>query len=135
MPTISTTYKGDLRCESIHIKSGNILLTDAPTDNNGKGEAFSPTDTLAAALGTCMVTIMGIKAKDMDVNIDGTQIVVTKIMEQNPRRVGEVVVDISVANSSLDGKQKQILETAALNCPVAKSVHPELKQTVRFKYQ
>lgn len=135
MPTISTIYKGDLRCESTHIKSGNKLLTDAPMDNNGKGEAFSPTDTLATALGTCMVTIMGIKARDMDVNINGTQIEITKIMEQNPRRIGEVVVVINVANSALDKKQKQILETAALNCPVAKSVHPSLIQTVSFKYK
>ncbi|NNC85678.1 MAG: OsmC family protein [Bacteroidia bacterium] len=134
MPTISTTYKGDLRCESTHIKSGNVLLTDAPTDNNGKGEAFSPTDTLAAALGTCMVTIMGIKARDLSVSIDGTAIDVTKIMEQNPRRVGEVVIEINVANSTLDDKQKQLLESAALNCPVAKSVHPNLIQTVRFNY-
>lgn len=135
MPTISTIYKGDLRCESTHVKSGNILLTDAPTDNNGKGEAFSPTDTLAAALGTCMVTIMGIKAKELNLDINGTTIDITKIMEQNPRRVGEVVVEIVVANTTMDDKQKQFLETAALNCPVAKSVHPELIQTVSFKYQ
>lgn len=135
MPTISTIYKGDLRCESTHVKSGNILLTDAPTDNNGKGEAFSPTDTLAAALGTCMVTIMGIKASDMNLNITGTKIDITKIMEQSPRRVGEIVIEIVVANSIMDDKQKHILETSALNCPVAKSVHPDLIQTVSFKYQ
>ena len=135
MPTISTIYMGELRCESTHLKSGNVLLTDAPIDNNGKGEAFSPTDTLAASMGTCMVTIMAIKARELEIDITGTSLSITKIMDQNPRRVGEVKIEFKVRFDRIDEKQKEQLEKAALNCPVAKSVHTDLMQSVDFSYQ
>ena len=135
MLTISTIYMGELRCKSTHLQSGNVLLTDAPTDNNGKGEAFSPTDTLAAALGTCMVTIMGIKARDLDIDITDTTLNITKIMAQNPRRVGEVKIEFNICYDKMDEEHKEQLEKAALNCPVAKSVHPDLVQSVGFTYQ
>lgn len=133
--TSKTQYLGDLRTEAIHINSKNQIITDAPTDNQGKGEAFSPTDLVATALGSCMLTIMGIKARDMDVDIANTHIDIQKIMGTEPRRITEVVLDINVKSSKqLDEKQKTILERAALNCPVAKSLSEELKQTVKFNY-
>lgn len=127
-------YKGGLRCEAEHIGSGNIIRTDAPKDNHGKGEAFSPTDLLATSLGCCMLTIMGIAARQNNFEFEGAGAEITKVMEANPRRVGEVIVKITIPISSYTDKQKRILETAALNCPVAKSLHPDLKQRVEFCY-
>jgi putative redox protein len=135
METVKTIYQGNLRTRAKHLQSGNELITDAPTDNQGKGEAFSPTDLLATALGSCMLTIIGIAANTHGFNIDGTEVKITKIMANNPRRVGEVVVEfLFPKNRSYSGKEKLIIEKAALECPVAKSVHPDLKQTVSFNY-
>jgi len=94
MTTVKTIYLGDLRTENEHLQSGNKIITDAPTDNQGKGEAFSPTDLLATALGNCIMTIMGIKARDNGIDIKGTEIEITKIMASDPRRVAEVVVEL-----------------------------------------
>ncbi|MGD9976922.1 MAG: OsmC family protein [Bacteroidales bacterium] len=127
-------YQGDLRTKATHVQSGVGIATDAPTDNQGKGEFFSPTDLLATSLGCCMVTIMGIAAKTHGFNIDGTTIEVQKIMGTNPRRVVEIVVDLHFPHSSYSAKERKLIELSAKECPVAQSLHPALKQTVNFHY-
>jgi uncharacterized OsmC-like protein len=134
MTTIQTKYLGGLRTEAKHIRSGNVLITDAPIDNQGKGEAFSPTDLLAASFGSCMLTIMGIAANTHGFNIDGTQVNITKIMADNPRRVGEIIVELTFPKNEYTDKAKTFIENAARTCPVAKSLHPDVKQTVIFNY-
>lgn len=131
MATIETTYLGDLRTEPVHVQSGTHIITDAPLDNQGKGEAFSPTDLMSASLGSCMMTIMGIAARTHSIDIDGTTASITKIMAANPRRVSEIVVNLKFPHT-YDDKQKAILEHAALTCPVMLSLHPDLKKTVDF---
>ena len=126
-------YTGQLRTEALHIQSGNKLITDAPTDNMGKGEAFSPTDLLCASLGTCMLTTMGIAAQKNDFTLQFVSMEVTKVMASDPRRVAKVIIVIQLEDN-YSSQQKEILENAALNCPVAKSLHPELEQDVEFKY-
>lgn len=134
MKTSKIVYSGNLRTEAVHLKSGNKIITDAPPDNNGKGEAFSPTDLLATSLGCCMLTIMGIMAERHAINIEGTSIEITKIMEANPRRVGEIIVEFTMPKNNYSEKEKIVLENAAHTCPVAKSLSSELKQTVIFNY-
>ena len=132
--TSQIIYEGNLRTVATHLQSETIIETDAPTDNQGKGERFSPTDIVATALGTCMLTIMGIKARDLNVNLEGTQADITKIMAANPRRIGEIKVVIKFSESvQADEKQRTILERAAMTCPVIESFHPELKKDVEFK--
>jgi uncharacterized OsmC-like protein len=133
MTTAKVTYQGDLRTQSIHLQSNNQIITDAPTDNHGKGEAFSPTDLLASSLASCMLTIMGIKADSMDLDISGTTAEVTKVMAAEPRRVSEVHIEIQF-QQAFDERTQKVLEQAALNCPVAKSVHPDIQQVVTFHY-
>jgi uncharacterized OsmC-like protein len=133
MATIKATYLGGLRTEATHLQSGTKIITDAPTDNQGKGEAFSPTDLLAESLASCILTTMGIAANTHGINIDNTQCEVTKIMAPNPRRVAEVVVDLKFPIAYGD-KEKKILEHAALTCPVAISLHPDVKKTISFAY-
>lgn len=134
MATSKITYNGNLRTEAVHLQSGTTIITDAPTDNNGKGEAFSPTDLLATSLGCCMLTIMGIVADRHGIDIVGTTIDITKIMESNPRRVGEVIVAFTMPKNNYSDKEKELLEHAAHTCPVAKSLSAELKQTIVFNY-
>lgn len=135
MATIESKYLGELRTESIHVRSGQPLLTDAPADNNGKGETYSPTDLLATALGTCMLTVMGIAAREHGVNIDGTTCYIVKVMASNPRRVSEVQIELNFPKEEkYSDKEKAILERSALTCPVAKSVHPDLIQNVIFNF-
>ena len=134
MATISVTYQGNLRTQATHLASGNTIITDAPLDNQGRGEAFSPSDLVCSALASCMVTIMGIVARRNNLAIEGTQIQVTKIMASEPRRISEVVVAFTVPNANLNEKERQILENAARTCPVALSLDPEIKQTVTFSY-
>jgi uncharacterized OsmC-like protein len=134
MTTIQIQYIGHLRTEAKHLRSGNIIITDAPVDNKGKGEAFSPTDLLAASFGSCMLTIMGIAADTHGFNIDGTQVNITKVMADNPRRVGEIIVELTFPKNDYSDKVKAIIENAAKTCPVAKSLHPDLKQTLIFNY-
>ena len=135
MKTSKIIYTGNLQTEATHLLSGTKIITDPPPDNNGKGLAFSPTDLLATSLGCCMLSIMGIVANRHNLNVDGATADVTKIMEQNPRRVGEVIVEITMPNNNYSEKEKQLLENAAHTCPVAKSLSAELKQTVIFKYK
>ncbi len=132
--TITTKYLGELRTESVHIKSGNKIITDAPLDNKGKGEAFSPTDLLAASLGTCMITIMGIQANQHGLKIEGLDCKVTKVMAINPRRVSEIIIEFNFPKNDFSEEQKQILKDAAFSCPVAFSLHPDLKKTVTFNF-
>lgn len=133
--TIQTKYLGDLRTESLHLKSGNTLITDAPIDNKGKGEAFSPTDLLATSLASCMFTIMGIVASSKGWNIDGATCDVTKIMSaQLPRKVVEIVIVFNFAANDFDESQKQVLRDAAYSCPVALSLAEDLKKTVTFNF-
>ncbi|WP_214073794.1 OsmC family protein [Mucilaginibacter sp. dw_454] len=131
MATIHTTYLGGLRTEATHLQSGTKIITDAPTDNKGKGEAFSPTDLLAESLAGCMLTTMGIAADVHGIDIDGTECEVTKVMAANPRRVAEVVTNLKFPKTYTDN-EKEILEKAALGCPVAVSLHPDLVKTVNF---
>ena len=132
MKISNITYLGGLRTEATHLRSGKIILTDAPPDNNGKGEAFSPTDLMSTSLGSCMLTVMGIVAERHQLDITGTTVEITKIMDANPRRVVEIVVDMTFPKNGFSDKDKVLLENTALTCPVAKSLHPDLKQTVRF---
>ena len=134
MATSKITYTGGLRTAAIHLKSGSEIITDAPVDNQGKGEAFSPTDLLATSLGNCMLTIVGIAAKTHDFNIDGTTAEVTKIMGENPRRVTEIVVNLQFPANNYSDKEKEIIERSAKTCPVAFSLHPDIKQALSFKY-
>lgn len=134
MPTIKTIYIGELRTEAIHLASGKTIITDAPIDNMGRGEAFSPTDLLAASLGSCMLTLMGISANAKGISLDGAKITVKKVMASNPRRVSEIVIEIEMPKNNFSEEHKRVLEYAALNCPVAKSLHPDLIQKVTFNY-
>jgi uncharacterized OsmC-like protein len=134
MKTSKIIYQGNLRTEAIHLKSSKTVITDAPVDNNGKGDAFSPTDLLATSLGCCMVTIMGIIAERNEIKIEGTEIEITKIMESNPRRVSEIIVEFKMPANNYSDKEKLLLENAARTCPVAESLKAELKQTVIFNY-
>jgi len=134
MKTSKIVYNGNLRTEATHLRSGQTLITDAPVDNNGKGEAFSPSDLLATSLGCCMVTIMGMVANNSNINIDGTKIEITKVMESNPRRVSEIIVEFTMNGNQYSDKEKKLLENAAHTCPVAKSLSADLKQTVIFNY-
>jgi len=132
--TVKTTYLGDLRTRATHVRSGMEIITDAPLDNKGKGEAFSPTDLLAASLGSCMVTIMGIAAREHGFNIDGTQLRIWKIMASDPRRVGEIKIEITFPKNNFSEKQRKIIERSAYTCPVYLSLHPELTKTISFIY-
>lgn len=134
MATVKSVYKGQLRTEMTHQQSGTTIITDAPTDNHGKGESFSPTDLVAAALGGCMMTIVGIAAEKHGFNIDGTQCSTTKIMQADPRRIAEIIIDMEFPGSYSD-KEKKIIEAAAYSCPVHHSLHPDVKKTIRFIYK
>ena len=129
--TSKVIYRGALRTEATHIRSGNTIITDAPTDNKGKGEAFSPTDLVATALASCMLTIMGIKANEININIDGTTAEIEKIMGSGPRRIAQVIIVINIPIST-DEKTKNILEKAALACPVDKSISDSMIRDVKF---
>lgn len=134
MTTVKTTYLGDLRTENIHLQSGSKIITDAPCDNRGKGEAFSPTDLLATALGNCIMTIMGIKAMDNGIDLVGTEIEITKIMADAPRRVAEVILEFNFPKKGYTEEEKRLIESVAGTSPVPLSIHPELKQTIRFNW-
>ena len=135
METAQTVYLGELRTEATHVKSGMKIITDAPPDNQGKGEAFSPSDLLATALGSCMLTIMGIASRTHNINMNGTKISVKKVMASNPRRVSEVHINFDMPEVNYSDKEKSILENAARTCPVALSVHPDIKQVLTFNYK
>lgn len=133
--TSQIIYKGDLRTTATHLQSGSEIETDAPTDNQGKGERFSPTDLVATALGTCMVTTMAIKARTMNINLDGTKLDVTKIMVSDPRRIGKIVVHVFFPEGLvLDDKQKALLEKTARTCPVERTLHPDVELDMAFNW-
>jgi putative redox protein len=134
MATIESVYLGELRTEATHVRSANKLITDAPLDNNGRGEAFSPSDLLATALGSCMLTIMGMAAHEQGVDMDGTTCSITKIMASEPRRVSEAQITFNFPKAIYSDKAKAVLQRAALTCPVAKSLHPDLLQNVTFNF-
>lgn len=131
--TSKVTYLGDLRTESTHLKSGNSFFTDAPTDNNGKGEAFSPTDTVATGLASCMITVMGIKAREMGVDMTGTTAHVTKTMASEPRRISKIEVVLEFPFEA-DDKTRKILERIANTCPVHYSLHPDIEKDITFNW-
>ena len=132
--TIKTTYLGGLRTEATHLQSGNKLITDAPTDNHGKGEYFSPTDLLASSVGSCILTIMGIKAQTNGFNIDGATVNTWKIMSKNPRRVAEVKMEFDFTMCNLNDKDKKILRQLVKVSPVPLSLHNETKQSVELRF-
>lgn len=133
MSTAKVTYLGNLRTENEHLKSGSTFITDAPTDNNGKGEAFSPTDTVATGLANCMITVMGIKARDMQVNMYGTTALVTKTMAADPRRISKIEVVLNFP-SGIDEKARKILENTGRTCPVLYSLHPDIEKVITFNW-
>ena len=129
--TAKVTYLGNLRTEAEHLQSGTKIITDAPVDNHGKGESFSPTDTVATALATCMLTIMGIKAEALEIAIEGTTAQVTKTMAATPRRISKIEVVFSFPKK-YDDKVMKVLENAARTCPVFYSLHPDMEKEIRF---
>ncbi|HEX8562238.1 MAG TPA: OsmC family protein [Flavobacterium sp.] len=132
--TSKVTYLGDLRTSSVHVPSGTEVLSDAPVDNNGKGGAFSPTDSVANALATCMLTIMGIKARNLEVDLTNSTAEVTKHMQAEPRKISKIEIRFSMALSA-DEKTKTILERAAVTCPVYLSLHPDIEKVVHFEWK
>ncbi|MDX9929497.1 MAG: OsmC family protein [Bacteroidales bacterium] len=135
METVRTRYLGDLRTEAVHVRSGNIVITDAPVDNKGRGEYFSPTDMVATALGSCIMTIMGIAADQYGFSIEGASCRITKIMAENPRRIGEVAIEYDFTMRDYTDKQKKILEYCVKTCPVAQTLHPSVNQNVRLVFR
>ena len=133
MSTAKVTYLGGLRTQNQHIKSGGAYFTDAPVDNHGKGEAFSPTDTVATGLANCMLTVMGIKANQMEVNMEGSYAEVTKVMASDPRRISEIHVELHLP-ADLDDKTKTILQRTGETCPVHYSLHPDIHKVVNFHW-
>ena len=127
--TSSVVYEGALRTTCTHLRSGSAVETDAPVDNNGKGERFSPTDLMATSLATCMITVMGIKARTMDVDLDGVKVDVEKIMKTDPRRVGGINLFFHIPEGlhSIDEKTKTILKHTGQTCPVQHSLHPDIE--------
>lgn len=127
-------YLGGLRTEVTHLKSGNKIITDAPTDNNGKGEAFSPTDLTSASLSSCMMTLMGMLAEREGIDLAGLRSEIVKVMSANPRKIAEIQITFTHPALQATDVQKEKLRRAAMTCPVALSVSPELKQTVVFNF-
>jgi uncharacterized OsmC-like protein len=134
MATSHTVYLGALRTENVHVRSGQKLITDAPVDNQGKGQAFSPTDLVATALSDCMMTIMGIKAAERGIDLTGTTITTTKIMTDFPRRIGEIIIEITFPKNNFSDIDKAIMKAITRSCPVALSLHPDVKQTVTLNW-
>jgi uncharacterized OsmC-like protein len=131
--TSKVTYQGELRTSSVHLQSGTEIITDAPTDNHGRGEAFSPTDMVANSLATCMFSIMGIKAREMGVSLEGSTAAVTKVMQPEPRKISKIEV-VFTMKSDADEKSRIILERVAYTCPVALSLNPDIVQDITFNW-
>jgi putative redox protein len=134
MSSMTLTYSGQLRTQGTHLASGNTVVTDAPVDNNGRGEAYSPTDLVCSALGSCMMTIMGMVAERNAIDLTGMQMAITKKMAADPRRITEIVLETKMPSRSFTDKEKAMLENAARTCPVALSLHPDITQTLTFQY-
>lgn len=133
--TAKVIYNGDLRTTATHIKSGQTIITDAPVDNQGKGEAFSPTDLLSTSLASCLITVMGIMCQSHGINIDGAEVEVVKIMSANPRKVSQIDITIKMPNISYSAKDKKMLIHTAKTCPVSLSLHPDIDQNLKFIWQ
>ncbi|MCR9153690.1 MAG: OsmC family protein [Bacteroidetes bacterium] len=131
--TSKVIYQGNLRNQAEHLKSGQVILNDAPLDNNGKGEAFSPTDMVATALATCALTVMGIRAKQEGFDLEETSASVVKEMASDPRRIGTIAISISI-KANCSEKMQKILEGVGRNCPVSKSLSSDLKQEFEFNW-
>ena len=131
--TSKVVYQGDLRTENTHLRSGNVYITDAPVDNHGKGEAFSPTDTVATGLANCMITVMGIKAADLGVDLKGSTVEVTKHMAANPRRISRIELHLELP-SVIGERERKILEQAGRTCPVMYSLHEAIEKEIRFSW-
>jgi putative redox protein len=134
MATAHIEYSGNLRCQAVHLASGSMIQTDAPVDNHGKGEAFSPTDLAATSLGNCMLTVMGIKAQQHNWDITGATVEITKHMANDPRRISGIDALITFPARDYDDKTKQILEHTARTCPVSLSLHPDISQNMTFNW-
>jgi uncharacterized OsmC-like protein len=134
METTRTLYKGELRTEMTHVRSGSIIITDAPVDNKGKGEFFSPTDLVASALGSCIFTIMGISAREHGFSIDGSTCSITKVMTENPRKIGEIRIEFNFNGNQYTDKQKKLLEHCVKTCPVALSLNESVFQNVKLNF-
>lgn len=134
METASTKYIGDLRTEITHLRSGSVIISDAPVDNKGKGENFSPTDLVASALGSCILTIMGIAAREHGFSIDGSSCRITKIMTEKPRKIGEIKIDFDFTQNEYTEKQRKILEYCVKTCPVALSLNDSVNQNVTLNF-
>lgn len=134
MHTAEVFYQGALRTQATHPRSEQQFITDAPVDNNGKGESFSPTDLVATGLLSCMITVMGIKAEKLGLSMGEVEGSVKKIMTDNPRRICRLDVEIEFKKDSLSPQERKMLQTTAINCPVAKSIHPDIMQNVKFRY-
>jgi len=135
METAKTIYLGDLRTEIMHLRSGSVITTDAPIDNKGKGENFSPTDMVAVALGSCIFTIMGIAAREHSFSIDGSSCSITKIMIENPRKIGEIKIEFDFTGHEYTDKQKKILDYCVKTCPVALSLNESIFQNVNLLFK
>ena len=131
---IESSYLGELRVSSTHLASNTEIITDAPVDNNGKGESFSPTDLVATALGTCMITVMGIYAEKNGILMPNVYSRTNKVMSSTPRKISKLKIEIIFGDNQLSEVEKQCLKDVALNCPVAKSLHPDLKQEIEFNF-
>lgn len=134
MVSITSTYLGGLRTEAVHLKSKNALITDAPPDNNGRGEAFSPTDLVCAALSSCMMTIMGMLAEREKIDLSGLRSDIVKVMAANPRKISEIQIVFTQTNLIATDVQKEKLKRAALTCPVALSLSESIQQTITFNF-
>jgi putative redox protein len=134
METIEVQYTKNLQTKMTHQRSGSIIITEAPVDNQGTGASFSPTDLAASSLGTCILTTLGISAKKHNFSIDGATVMVTKIMADNPRRIGEIGLDFDFSGIPINHLEKRIIENVIANCPVALSLHPDIKRNINIKY-
>lgn len=134
--TASIIYEGSLRCKAVHNQSHTAIETDAPTDNRGKGERFSPTDLVCTALGTCIITTMAIKATDLGIELAGSTVDIQKHMSTDPpRRIIKIDVNVHIPIEELDEKKKMILERIGDNCPVAKSLHPDVNLNITYEWK
>lgn len=132
---MKVSYRGGLRNEAVHFRSGNTLITDAPPDNHGRGEAFSPTDLLCTSLACCMITLMGIAAESKGISLGKVEADIEKTMASDPRRVSRIHIVLHIENPGYDEREMSILKNAALTCPVAKSLHPDMEQVVDFEWK
>jgi len=131
--TAKVTYEGELRTTCVHLRSGNEFITDAPVDNNGLGSAFSPTDMVATGLGSCMITVMGIKARDLEVDLKGTEVEVTKHMASDPRRISKIEVNLLLP-AHVSKKNRTILERIGDTCPIHYSLHPDIEKVITYHW-